>query len=103
DIEARLTHRPADAAERALFGRLGRVSEVIDLMGRARFEGASVLASVRAVDTAYPLLGAVEADGDGSLLQQLGPRAGVRGALVDPLLLDRLGMGVGDLVGLGTA
>lgn len=103
DIEARLTHRPADEAERALFSRLGRVSEVIDLMGRAQFEGASVLASVRAVDAAYPLVGAVEADGDGSLLQQLGLRDGIRGALVDPQLAKRLGTGIGDRIGLGTA
>jgi putative ABC transport system permease protein len=103
DIEMRQTFRPADAAERALFNGLGRVSEVIDLMGRAQSGDASALVAVRAVDSAYPLRGAVAADGDGSLEQQLESRNGIRGALADSRLLDQLGAGVGDRIELGLA
>jgi putative ABC transport system permease protein len=103
DIEMRLTFRPANAAERAEFNGLGRVSEVVDLMGRARSGEASALVSVRAVDAAYPLRGTVEADGDGTLAQQLQSKDGLRGVLVDSQLLERLGVKVGDRIGLGEA
>ncbi|UJW87284.1 ABC transporter permease [Devosia sp. SL43] len=103
DIEIRLTHRPADADERAFFADLGKVSEVIDLMGRAQSQDGSVLAAVRAVDAAYPLRGVVEVDGEGSLERQLGSRSGVRGAVADPRLLDRLGIAIGDRIQLGKA
>jgi putative ABC transport system permease protein len=103
DMEIRLTHRPANADERALFDGLGRVSEVIDLMGRARSPEGSMLAAVRAVDSAYPLSGMVTVEGDGSILEQLGSRNGIRGVLADPRLLDRLGAAVGDRIQLGKA
>lgn len=101
DIEFRLTHRPADPAERALFAGLGRVSEAVDFLGRVQHEGVSVLAMVRAVDAAYPLRGTVDAEGDGTLAQQLGLMDGVRGVLVDPRLIDRLGVAIGDRIRLG--
>ena len=72
-------------------------------MGRARSGEASALVSVRAVDAAYPLRGTVEADGDGTLAQQLQARDGLRGVLVDSQLLERLGVNVGDRIGLGEA
>ncbi|MBU1304876.1 MAG: ABC transporter permease, partial [Alphaproteobacteria bacterium] len=103
DIEFRLTHRPADPAERALFAELGEVSEVIDFIGRAQTEGISVLAMVRAVDAAYPLRGVVAAQGDGTLAEQLQLRDGARGVLVDQRLLDRLGLGIGSSIRLGKA
>lgn len=103
DIELRLTHRPADEAELALFDRLGRVSAVTDLLGRVQSDEASALAAVRAIDSAYPLLGTVEIEGDGPLMELFEARGGVRGVLVAPLLLDRLGVTVGDRIGLGAA
>jgi len=103
DIEARLTLRPADNAERALFRELGRVSEVIDLVALARNGSASTLAAVRAVDSAYPLLGTVELQGEGSATQLLASRNGIYGVLVEPGLVDRLGIGVGGRLGLGKA
>lgn len=103
DIEFRLTHRPAEPAERTVFAGLGNVSEVVDFTGRAQYQGVSVLAMVRAVDTAYPLRGAVEAQGDGTLAEQLGLRDGIRGILVDPRFTDRLGVAIGDRIRLGKA
>ena len=103
DIEARLTYRAAAPDERALFDRLGTVSEAIDFLARARVEGESVFAWARGVDANYPLLGAVDFDGEGSLGDQLGERGGVLGTLVDARLLDRLGVAVGDRIGIGAA
>ena len=101
DIEARLTYRAATADETALFDRLGTVSEAVDLLGRAQFEGESVFAAVRAVDAKYPLLGAVEYDGDGPLADLLAAKDGSRGVVVDALLLDKLGVAIGDRIGIG--
>lgn len=101
DIEARLTHRQASDAERALLDELGTVSLAIDFLTRARFGSDSVFAWARAVDAGYPLLGEVEYEGDGSLAEMLGERDGIRGTLVAPLLLDRLGVGVGTRIGIG--
>ena len=103
DIEARLTHRPATAEERALFDQMGTVSEVIDFLARARFGGDSAFAWARGVDASYPLLGAVDFDAAGSLDEMLAERDGVRGTIADPLLLDRLGVGIGGRIGLGAA
>ncbi len=102
DIEARLTDRPASERERAAMDRLGRVAEVIDFMGRVHGEdGQGVLAAVRAVDPAYPLLGTIEPVGTVPLARQLSPDDGSPGTLVAPGLLDRLGLKVGDRLALG--
>lgn len=106
DLEASLSYRAANAEERALFGRLGTVSEVIQVMGRARGGGQSAFVSLRAVDENYPLLGSVEVETAGetaSLATLLSNRDGHFGAVVDSLLLDRMGLALGDLVSIGEA
>ena len=103
DIEARLTYRPATPEERVFFDSLGTVAEAVDFLARARSGDQSVFAAVRAAGEGYPLLGEVEVEGDESLAQMLEPRSGVRGALLDPLLIDRLGIEVGQRIGLGAA
>lgn len=103
DIEARLTYRRADADELAFLSGLGKVSEVIDTFARAEHEGSSALAALRGVDNAYPLVGSVAIEGGGPLGDLLASRDGVWGTVVDPVLLERLGIAVGDVIGLGNA
>src|SRR5690606_23335180 len=58
---------------------------------------------VKAVDGAYPMIGSVESEPAAPVQELLAERDGVHGALVDPVLLDRLGLAVGDIVSLGNA
>lgn len=102
DIEARLTDRRANAEERAAMERLGRVAEVIDVMARVHGEdGQGVLAAVRAVDSAYPLLGTIEPADAAPPAQRLSSEGNGPGALVAPGLLERLGLSIGDRLALG--
>ena len=104
DLEASLSYRAANPAERELFSSLATVSEVIEVMGRARITGQSAFLALRAVDANYPLLGTVEFETEGPpapLAELLAERDGHFGAVVDSLLLDRMGLRLGDLVGIG--
>lgn len=106
DLEASLGYRPADAAERKLFSRLGETSETVALSARASAGGKAAFLSLHAVDHAYPLVGAVAFHGAPSgatLPELLARRNGAYGALVDRLLLDRLGIGIGDAFEIGAA
>lgn len=103
DLEASLSYRAANAEERQLFSELGTVGEVVEVMGRARAPGQSSFVAIRAVDANYPLLGTVEYEGDGTLPDLLAERDGHFGIVAESLLLDRLGLAIGDLVTIGEA
>ncbi len=110
DLELEFTYRFPTAAERAwIDGRAEAVSETVDFRSMvvaddpATGETQRALTQVRAVDAAYPLVGAVVLDPPMPLAQALGPRDGVWGVALDPLILDRLGARVGDRVRLGAA
>ena len=99
DITVSRTHVRASPAERAFLQSLGRVSETATMRTMARrVDGADqALAELKFVDAGYPLVGAVKLD-DGVPLQE----ALARGAAVEPVLLARLGLKVGDSLMLGT-
>jgi putative ABC transport system permease protein len=92
-------HVRSEGAERALLTSLGRLSETATMRTMARRPDGSdqALAELKIVDAAYPLVGTVEL-GSGKPLQQ----ALARGAVVDPILLERLGLKVGEHMTLGT-
>ncbi len=109
DLEASLSYRRADAAERAYFAGLGPVSEAIDVMGRGRSAETTTFLAIRAVDDLYPLVGSATLDmgAEGLVPMPLADRLTERedrfGLVADPLLLDRLQIAVGDDIEIGAA
>lgn len=100
DMALSRMHVRATDDERAVLDGVGRLSESATMRTMARTaDGADqALAELKIVDGAYPLAGAVEL-GEGVPLQEaLG-----RGAVVDPILMQRLGLKIGDVMRLGAA
>ncbi|MFO1172410.1 MAG: FtsX-like permease family protein [Hyphomicrobiaceae bacterium] len=102
DVAVSRMHVRASAEERTWLAEQGSVSEIASLRAMARKPGGSGLASalveIKAVDAAYPLTGTLStATGeDAKTLLAQGS-----GAIIDPLLAERLGLGLGDTLILG--
>ncbi|MEM7300549.1 MAG: ABC transporter permease [Pseudomonadota bacterium] len=101
DLAFSLVHREASENESAFIDGLGKVSQVATLRAMARKSDGSdqTLIEIKAVDANYPL--------EGSLITE--PSAGSTSLAaqnteitVDPLLLDRLELKVGDKVKIGS-
>ena len=107
DLEAQLSFRRANADERAVFGTVGTVAEVVEVLGNAAIEDDSVFMSLKAVDANYPLVGSVvvvdPATAGASLAELLAPVDGVYGMVASSLLVDRFGLAVGDRFTIGEA
>lgn len=107
DGNIRLIYRFATEAERAgLDGVAAAVSEVVEFRSLAvagPLDAAErALTQVRAVDAAWPLLGAPVFDPPLTVAQVLAGRDGRPGAAMDPVLADRLGLETGATFRLGT-
>ncbi|SLN28680.1 FtsX-like permease family protein [Roseovarius gaetbuli] len=104
DAELELTYRFATAAERDWIDQFAsRTSEVADFRSLAVIpEGARELTQVKAVDAAYPLVGAVELLPEMALAEALADSNGLPGAVMHALLIQRLDLEVGDTFRLGT-
>ena len=94
-------HVRASETERKMFEARGVVSETATMRTMARkLDGSDqALVELKAVDTAYPLSGEVQLEGGGSFADAIGGAS----VVADSMLLDRLGLKVGDLVRLGEA
>lgn len=104
DIELQLSQRsPAPAEAAWLRGNSAAVSETIEMRAMARAGETRTLVELKAVDAAYPLVGAMEVDPAAPLAEALAKRDGQWGALAEPGLLAKLGAGVGDTVRVGDA
>lgn len=109
DAQLEFTYRTATDAERAwMAARATALSEVIEfrsMIVAGTGEGEDrALTQVKAVDGAYPLTGAVQVEPALPLDQALGRQpGGIYGALLDPVLADRLGLAIGDRFRLGRA
>ncbi len=107
DAEISFTYRFAEPAERAwLEENAARLSEIVDFRSMAVVgEGAGAeraLTQVKGVDDAYPLVGQLGLDPPLALDDALGPRPEGRfGAVMAPVLADRLGLETGDVFRLG--
>ncbi|TKT45542.1 ABC transporter permease, partial [Rhizobiaceae bacterium LC148] len=105
DIRFELNNREATTEERAFLDGLGTVSLSTSLRSMARKPDGSeqALVEVKAVDDAYPLYGTFTASPEAPLSTLLAENGGDFSALAAPLLLERLGLSVGDELLLGNA
>jgi putative ABC transport system permease protein len=98
DAEISFTYRFADDAERAFITRIATAqSEIVDFRSMAVVGEDRALTQVKAVDSAYPLNGAVELDPPMPLADALANN----GAVMDRILADRLGLKPNDTFQMG--
>jgi putative ABC transport system permease protein len=103
DAELRFTYRAADVDERAwMEGVAARVSEVYDFRSMAVIDGDQALTQVKAVDAGWPLTGAATLSPPIPVSEALADQGGLPGAVMDPVLIDRLALQIGDTFRLGT-
>ncbi len=102
DLAFSLIQREADDAERAFLAARGTVSVAASLRAMTRGpDGNPTLVEVKAVDGNYPLFGSVASDPAMPLPEIFAETNGAFGAAVDPTLLTRLDLKIGDRVSIG--
>lgn len=106
DAEAEFTYRFARDEERAyLEGISEQLSETVDFRSMAVVDRDATperaLTQIRAVDTAYPLIGSVTLDPPMPLSDALAGTATHPGAVMERVLADRLALSPGDIFRLG--
>ncbi|HEX9465972.1 MAG TPA: FtsX-like permease family protein [Alphaproteobacteria bacterium] len=107
DVDLTLTQRAATPDELQGLAASGTVSRIAEMRAMARTDTERTLVELKAVDGAYPLLGAVALTGDGAganapeLQAALSRRDGEWGAAVEPATLVRLGVRLGDRIKIG--
>ncbi|TMV10141.1 FtsX-like permease family protein [Ruegeria sediminis] len=107
DAELEFTYRFASDREREwMKGTALNASEVVDFRSMAVTERAGqterALTQVKAVDSAYPLVGQVALRPEIPLAEALAGTDGLPGAVMERVLVDRLGLATGDRFRLGT-
>ena len=105
DVRFEFNNRFATPEELKHFQKLGDVSLSSGLRSMARLPDGSdqTLVEAKGVDGAYPLYGALETEPQQPSAALFAKQGEAYGAVVAPLLLDRLGIAVGDEILLGTA
>ena len=102
DATFALFQREASADELSFLHKQGEVSRVATLRGMARTAHDDfTLIDIKAVDNRHPLLGELTLDPVMPLPDIFAQRDGLYGAAVDPVLLARLNLKVGDTVSVG--
>ncbi|WP_454759806.1 ABC transporter permease [Caulobacter segnis] len=102
DLSFSVENRDFTAKERTAFDKLGvtTYAAVARAMAQAP-SGDRRLVSIRGVDGRFPLAGAVTLEGSASLATALADHDGLPGAAVEPALLDRLHLKIGDRFEVG--
>jgi putative ABC transport system permease protein len=107
DVDLRLHSQPPTLQQDAFLAETAaRVSRTVGLRAMARpaaKPGRLSLVELKAVDAAYPLIGAMELEPPGPLAPALAKIEGTWGAVADGNLLGRLGIGIGGRVKVGEA
>ncbi|HEY0523776.1 MAG TPA: FtsX-like permease family protein [Stellaceae bacterium] len=108
DVELRLVHRPMTAEQRDYVAQApgtAAVSDTVEMRAMTRTPDGSKrsLIELKALDAAYPLYGRLSLAPDGVDREAALGRGndGAWGAAVDPALLDRLGLKLGDRIRIG--
>ena len=97
DLSFSIENRDFTDAERAAFDTLGVTTYTAAARAMAQAaSGERRLVSLRGVDGRFPLAGTVKVNGAPDLTAALADRGGVPGAAVEPALLDRLHLKLGD-------
>ena len=107
DAEMGFTYRFASDEERAFMESAAtRVSETVEFRSMASVNQDETtdraLTRVKAVDGAYPLTGALTLAPEIDLATALSPDQDRPGVLMEQILIDRLGLSIGDTVRFGT-
>ncbi len=107
DAELEFTYRFATQAERDWMTDTAlTLSEVVDFRSMAVTGTGDTaergLTQIKAVDEAYPLIGSVGLEPQMTLDAALAGQDGLPGAVMERVLVDRLGLAVGDTFKLGT-
>lgn len=107
DVDLRLLHRaPTDEQEAYLTRHSAALSRITEMRAMARpaaDRDTRAMVELKAVDRAYPLVGAIELSPAIPLAEAVARRDGVWGAVAEQNLLDRLGLAVGDRLRVGDA
>ena len=104
DASFSLIHRQLAPDERAFLASRGAISTVATFRAMARnAQGDAALVEAKAVGPSWPDLGAAAFDPAMSPAQALAPEGDAFGAAVEPALMDRLGLKLGDRFEIGEA
>lgn len=106
DIELRLVQGEAGPGQIERLRGLGPLSEIRQMRAMARLTSGAedrTLVELKAVDGAYPLVGALALDPALAPAEAFAMRDGMAGAVADDVLLARLHARVGDTVAVGDA
>lgn len=102
DLSFSVENRAFTPKERAAFDRLGKTTYTAGARAMAQApDGGRRLVSLRGVDASFPLAGVVRIEGAPNVAAALADRGGLAGAVVEPALLDRLGLKLGDRFEVG--
>ncbi|HKG75375.1 MAG TPA: FtsX-like permease family protein [Aestuariivirgaceae bacterium] len=101
DVEITVAQRRLNPAERQFIARWGEVSAIVSSRAMASAGEHFALIEIKATDSNYPLYGSVGLSGAPNLDAALALRGSRHGIAVDPLLMDRLGLSLGDGLKIG--
>ncbi len=102
DLAVTVEQRLFDPAERQAIEATGKTAWAVAARAMAQApSGERRLVELRGVSETYPLAGQVTLEGGGALARALAPQGGVNGAVVERVLLDRLGLKIGDHILVG--
>lgn len=104
DVAVSLLYREATPDQLAFMRQQGELVRWIDSRAMARTvktDGRPTLVQLKAVEPAYPLYGAIDLQGGGSLADTLAKREGIWGAVVEESALRRMNAAPGDMLRVG--